>query len=508
MSQRQVLQVFDQYQKSRVQFVQTVAELSNRPQNIETLLQCGVLSLLRPLLLDVVPNVQQNAAIAIGRLANHSEELASAVVKSEILPQLVYSISEQNRFYKKAAAFVLRSVAKHSAELAEKVVESGALDSLVSCLEEFDVGVKENAAWSLGYIARHNANLSQMVVDAGSIPLLILCLQEPDNNLKRAAASSLGDIAKHTPDLAQSVIDAGAIAYLSKHVTSTCPKLKRQAFASLAQIAKHTADFADLVVESEIFPAILISLKDKDEGVRKECATLIREICKHTLELSQLIVNSGGAAAIVDYIGESYGNASLPGIMALGYIAAHSERLAMAIIHSLGIAQLKSALVKENEEHVKAAIIWSIGHIGRHSSTHAKAVADAGLLPIVLACYCRSNSSEDLQTKAKRCLKQVLQKVIDIEALEPLLQDSPPNILKHVVAQFSKILPKNANARRAFVLTGGLKKIQEIQAEPGSDLAESIDAINNCFPEDVVKYYSPGYPEALLERVEAYQLPT
>ncbi|VDM03923.1 unnamed protein product [Schistocephalus solidus] len=455
MSQRQVLQgslfslvrhflVFDQYQKSRVQFVQTVAELSNRPQNIETLLQCGVLSLLRPLLLDVVPNVQQNAAIAIGRLANHSEELASAVVKSEILPQLVYSISEQNRFYKKAAAFVLRSVAKHSAELAEKVVESGALDSLVSCLEEFDVGVKENAAWSLGYIARHNANLSQMVVDAGSIPLLILCLQEPDNNLKRAAASSLGDIAKHTPDLAQSVIDAGAIAYLSKHVTSTCPKLKRQAFASLAQIAKHTADFADLVVESEIFPAILISLKDKDEGVRKECATLIREICKHTLELSQLIVNSGGAAAIVDYIGESYGNASLPGIMALGYIAAHSERLAMAIIHSL----------------------------------------------------------------AKRCLKQVLQKVIDIEALEPLLQDSPPNILKHVVAQFSKILPKNANARRAFVLTGGLKKIQEIQAEPGSDLAESIDAINNCFPEDVVKYYSPGYPEALLERVEAYQLPT
>ncbi|VDK89161.1 unnamed protein product [Dibothriocephalus latus] len=494
MSQRQVLQVFDQYQKSRVQFAQTIAELSNRPQNTDTLLQCGVLSLLRPLLLDVVPNVQQNAAMAIGRLANHSEDLANCVVKAEILPQLVYSINEQNRFYKKAAAFVLRSVAKHSAELAEKVVESGAPDSLVLCLEEFDVGVKENAAWSLGYIARHNASLSQRIVDAGSIPLLILCLQEPDNNLKRAAASSLGDIAKHSPDLAQSVIDAGAIAYLSKHVTT--------------QIAKHTADFADLVVESEIFPAILISLKDQDEGVRKECATLIREICKHTLELSQLIVNSGGAAAIVDYIGESYGNASLPGIMALGYIAAHSESLAMAIIHSLGIAQLKSALVRENEDHVKAAIIWSIGHIGRHSSTHAKAVADAGLLPIVLACYCRSNSSEDLQTKSKRCLKQVLQKVIDIEALEPLLQDSPPNILKHVVAQFSKILPKNANARRAFVLTGGLKKIQEIQAEPGSDLAESIDAINNCFPEDVVKYYSPGYPEALLERVEAYQLPT
>ncbi|KAL8165076.1 UNVERIFIED_CONTAM: hypothetical protein K2H54_027142 [Gekko kuhli] len=37
MSQRQVLQVFEQYQRARTQFVQTVAELATRPQNIETL---------------------------------------------------------------------------------------------------------------------------------------------------------------------------------------------------------------------------------------------------------------------------------------------------------------------------------------------------------------------------------------------------------------------------------------------------------------------------------------
>ena len=35
-------------------------------------------------------------------------------MSNEILPQLVYSLSEQNRFYKQAAAFVLRAVAKHS----------------------------------------------------------------------------------------------------------------------------------------------------------------------------------------------------------------------------------------------------------------------------------------------------------------------------------------------------------------------------------------------------------
>lgn len=44
-----------------------------------------------------VPSIQQSAALALGRLANYSDDLAEAVVGNEILPQLVYSLSEQNR---------------------------------------------------------------------------------------------------------------------------------------------------------------------------------------------------------------------------------------------------------------------------------------------------------------------------------------------------------------------------------------------------------------------------
>ena len=43
-----------------------------------------------------MPSIQQSAALALGRLANYSEDLAEAVVGNEILPQLVYSLSEQN----------------------------------------------------------------------------------------------------------------------------------------------------------------------------------------------------------------------------------------------------------------------------------------------------------------------------------------------------------------------------------------------------------------------------
>lgn len=51
-------------------------------------------------------------------------------------------------------------------------------------------------------------------------------------------------------------------------------------------------------------------------------------------QLAQLIVNAGGVAAVVDYVGDTRGNVCLPGVMMLGYIAAHSETLALAVIVS------------------------------------------------------------------------------------------------------------------------------------------------------------------------------
>ncbi|GBG87406.1 hypothetical protein CBR_g45463 [Chara braunii] len=97
-SAKVVLQVFENYQKSRVGFVQTVAELATKPQNIEALQSAGVMQLLRPLLLDNVPSIQQSAAIALGRLANYNDDLAEAVVNNEILPQLVYSLRHAYHF--------------------------------------------------------------------------------------------------------------------------------------------------------------------------------------------------------------------------------------------------------------------------------------------------------------------------------------------------------------------------------------------------------------------------
>lgn len=50
------------------------------------------------------------------------------------------------------------------------------------------------------------------------------------------------------------------------------------------------------------------------------------------------------------------------------------------------------------------------------------------------------------------------------------------------------MLPHDSKARRLFVTSGGLKKIQEIKAEPGSILQEYINNINSCYPEEIVRW--------------------
>lgn len=201
----------------------------------------------------------------------------------------------------------------------------------------------------------------------------------------------------------------------------------------------------------------------------------------------------------------------------LGYVAAHSETLAMSVIVSKGVTvlagilsrsehnhimqQRSTELGRNEEDHIQAATAWALGQIGRHTPEHAKAVAVTNVLKSLLDCYQDSSSSEDLQAKSKKALTNILQKCVHLPALEPLLKDAPPNILKHVVSQFAKVLPHDVAARRLFVTSGSLRKIQEINAEGNTALSEHINTINNCYPEEIVKFYSPGYPDKLLERI-------
>ncbi|KAK0175177.1 hypothetical protein PV327_008950 [Microctonus hyperodae] len=319
------------------------------------------------------------------------------------------------------------------------IIQEGGLEAMVISIEDFDPGVKESAAWAIGYVARHNSVLAQTVVNAGVVPLLIMAIQEPELYLKQICASALCDISKHSLDLAQTVADAGAIPFLAKSIINSDAKLKRQVFLALGSIAKHSANLAESVVEADIFPSVLIHMGHPDENVQKAAAILTRDICKHTLELAQLVANTGGIAALIELICTRRTMTKPPAIMALGYIAGHSAQMAMIAIESKAASQLASVLEQETDDDILAITAWTLGQMGKHSPDHAKAIATTNIFPRILQLYSSSNSSENLKDKIKTALKNILHQCTDIEAIEPLIQNAPTEILKYVLGQFSKV---------------------------------------------------------------------
>ncbi|XP_048487724.1 sperm-associated antigen 6-like [Plutella xylostella] len=225
--------------------------------------------------------------------------------------------------------------------------------------------------------------------------------------------------------------------------------------------------------------------------------------------LAQLVVNSGGCGPLVELLAAGgaagcAGGAAVPAAMALGFIAGQSDQLAMAVIEAKAVPGLASMLQGADSEEAALAAAWALGHVGKHSPQHSLAVAVANVFPALMQLYTDPKSSAEVKGRACCALKQVLQCCLHRPALEPMLHAAPPSILKYVLAQYAKILPNDAQARRLFVSTGALKKVQEIETSPGTSLMEYKNIINSCFPEEIVRYYTPGYSDALLDRVEAY----
>ncbi|XP_055337175.1 sperm-associated antigen 6-like isoform X2 [Paramacrobiotus metropolitanus] len=448
LNQRQIAQVFEDYHRAQTTFVQTISELASRTKNIEYLQQEGVMALLRPLLLDMRPNIQYMAAMALGRLADNSPDLATGIITGDILPQVIYGLGKNGVIYKRAACFIMKSIAKHSAELAQAVVEGGGAAGLVTCLDAPEAALREQATEALGCIAKHTSDLAQSVVDAGAGPFLVFCLREPETSLKRAAVVTLGDICKHSADLAQTIVDTGAVPYLAKMIGA--------------------------------------------DDVR--------------LRIAQMVVNSGGIGATVEYLNTHRGPSRVPGLMTLGYLAAHSETIAAAIIVAKALPCLQATIKEPDEEdYVKAAAVWTIGQLAGHSSEHANTICTGDMLPQIMAFASDDlAASEDLRNKSRKTLRNLIDKCIYLPSLDMLLQHGPAVLKDAVITQYSKILPHDAKARRAFVVSGGLKYIQQLDVTKGSALYEAIEAVNACYPPDIVKYFSPGYAEQLLEKVDRF----
>ena len=72
---------------------------------------------------------------------------------------------------------------------------------------------------------------------------------------------------------------------------------------------------------------------------RVSCGAAGAQVVKHRADLATALVALGAAGALVDQVAEARGAARLPGVMALGFIGAFSETLALAVIAERGLAR-------------------------------------------------------------------------------------------------------------------------------------------------------------------------
>ena len=146
--------------------------------------------------------------------------------------------------------------------------------------------------------------------------------------------------------------------------------------------------------------SVLGCLQDNDTYVRRNAAIAIREVVKHSEELASIVNKAGGSAALVEYSNGCAGAARLAAVMALGYIGSYSESLSSAVLAAGGTNCLKSVLLTEPEDHLKAAAVWALGQLGKHDSEHANVLAREDVLRLLQDTLLHEESSDGACTRA------------------------------------------------------------------------------------------------------------
>ena len=244
----------------------------------------------------------------------------------------------------------------------------------------------------------------------------------------------------------------------------------------------------------------------------------------------------------IEPLQDGTGSSKLPGIMALGYIAAFSEAMALNIISEHALVPLVRILREDSQAHLKAAAAWTLGQVrrvtswnssnfenvrvapclvicsdmnmprrlnliskrhiqmGKHSAEHANCVSDC-LVPLA-DCEADLTACEDVRNKARRALKNISSKVTLLPALAGLVHHHLPEaVMKSALEQLSRVLSTDPGGRAAFVHSGGLARIQEVGDQPEGRLKEVVAMVNCNYPDEVVKYYSASYSQQLLQKL-------
>jgi hypothetical protein len=275
-----------------------------------------------------------------------------------------------------------------------------------------------------------------------------------------AAAAVVARVARD----ARRGLAAGAIAI----------RTRATAFACASQMATHADDLAREVADSGILSDCVEGCVEtnaaypaESSSVREAAASCLLAISSKTPDLAESLVDAGGVESLTQNLSMAKGGIlSVFAARTAGYVADFKPSLATAVLRNGdGGRTLIRCLESAETGDVAAACAWALGCIARHGTPTASVLAQHGALNSLLKCYVgvQADRHPTLREKAKHSLKCLIKSCGGLEIIDPLISpETPGPILRHVLAEFAERLGKDVTAKRAFVTSGGLMRLQGV----------------------------------------------
>lgn len=386
------------------------------------------------------------------------------------------------------------------------------LGNIVADLNNIDPHVQINTAMALGNIANRNKNLAHSFVQLEGVRELNNMFLSPNLELKQAAAFALANIARQDVTLAEEVADYNVINECIRVIHGDNPEMKAAAFLCLAEIAQQSANLAARI-STDVIPVAIENLDFPDPAVKKHAAILLQNICKQSLRLTNQVNSAGGTMAFLKIIFSPVGHTTLPAIMSLGYMSAHSEPVADSIVSMDGVHMLRLILEGKQDnmspgcESLQLAAAWTLGQIGKQSASNTAVLCEEHVLMTLFQTATDPTVGADMQDTCYRTLDLLIPKCQDYKELEQIfLNDASDQLLPTLLKTFSKILPCDVEARRSFLQSKCLAKFISLESSR-PDISAYQKIIYACFPSDIIAMESPGYFDGLMEHLETFVPP-
>lgn len=448
--------------------------------------------------------MQVAALAAMRTLTQDTEATGEEIAEPDALKKIVASLTHGKTAVAVAGCAALQALAEKRPEYAAAMITEGALPPLRLLMASFDPDAKEAAARCLTAVAQAGEPHARSALDDGDGDLLELVTAasaDPDASfsLRLACARFFDACCDHGASMARRVVlssDAAACAARLARDASMPgnPKSARAAravaFASLTRMAQNGEDMAAMVAETGAVMDAVAAVTDESDASARECAAaMLREIACKTADLAEKVAADGGIAGLVQCLAYDRGDKrSMFAAQTLGYVADFKPSLAMAVVGVDRGRCLVEALDHAPDADSATAAAWAIGCVARHGREGAAQLAKAGALKSLTDAYAAAMHAggggamnEALADRCKASVKSVIKNSGALGLLEGMVNErTPPGILRHVLAEFAAKLMDDVKAKRSFVTSGALMRLQAVIKKHDSAVAEAAAALEAC----------------------------